>query len=352
MKINGEELKTLEVYHKMITMPDCCVVPTNKIGDGNGEAKLYLGPDEKNYAFFGGYGFSAKCFMLKKDLLAYMTAIKNEYFKPSQIYRCDRNHPKWRPSYKPLNEYWNTRYKMIESLKDVIFFRIDDQNQIKGNRGYVNASDPNYKIVREIALPLVSYLYIEKVGKESDPLYYLKLFVDFDAIWETANGPLVFNYGKKKNKTASEIKEVKEGVNAESKSEKKQEEIKKAREGQGKYREQLLTQCRYCPFTMIADERLLIASHIKPWAASDDDEKIDPYNGYMLSPLYDKLFDRGFITFTEDRHLILSEFISPYTWNLIKLKNNTFIKALPMDDKRIKYLKFHHESVFKGAYGT
>ena len=80
-----------------------------------------------------------------------------------------------------------------------------------------------------------------------------------------------------------------------------------------------------------------------------DKEKIDPNNGYMLSPLYDKLFDRGFITFTEKRHVILSEFISPYTWKQIGLKNDTFVKALPMDDKRMEYLKFHRSSVFKGS---
>lgn len=66
--------------------------------------------------------------------------------------------------------------------------------------------------------------------------------------------------------------------------------------------------------------------------------------------MIDKLFDRGFITFTESRHIVLSEFISPYTWKQIGLKNDTFYKTIPMDDKRIKYLKFHHQSVFKGAY--
>lgn len=101
---------------------------------------------------------------------------------------------------------------------------------------------------------------------------------------------------------------------------------------------------------MISDERLLIASHIKPWAASNDAEKTDPYNGYMLSPMIDKLFDRGFITFTDSRHIVLSEFISPHTWKQIGLKNDTFYKAIPMDDKRIEYLKFHHESIFKGSY--
>lgn len=46
----------------------------------------------------------------------------------------------------------------------------------------------------------------------------------------------------------------------------------------------------------------------------------------------------------------LSDFISPFTWKQIGLKNDTFIKALPMDDKRINYLDFHHQSVFKGSY--
>lgn len=31
------------------------------------------------------------------------------------------------------------------------------------------------------------------------------------------------------------------------------------------------------------------------------------------------------------------------------LVNDTFIKALPMDENRIKYLEFHHSSVFKGT---
>ena len=79
-------------------------------------------------------------------------------------------------------------------------------------------------------------------------------------------------------------------------------------------------------------------------------DKIDPYNGYILSPLYDKLFDRGFITFTKKRHVILSEFISPYTWKQLKIKNNAFISQLLMDDKRIEYLKFHQQSVFKDSF--
>jgi hypothetical protein len=32
--------------------------------------------------------------------------------------------------------------------------------------------------------------------------------------------------------------------------------------------------CPFCPITLISDDRLLIASHIKPWVASDDFEKL------------------------------------------------------------------------------
>ena len=272
MLVNGEKYQSIAVFPSMMTVPDCVVVGSNKLGHGHGEAKFYI---------YGDIGFAAKCFMLKVDLIAYMNAIKPEYLDPSQEYSKKDNLP----------NLWLERMQMINGLDDVITFTVHDQNQIAGPRGYINSNDKGYQIIRTISLPLVSYIYAEKVGTESDPLFYWKLFVDFDAIWERKSEPLVFRYGKPKEE------EEKKETKAEAK---KNQEIRKAREGQGKYREQLLEQCRYCPITMISDERLLIASHIKPWAASSDVEKVDPYNGYMLSPMIDKLFDRGFITFTEN----------------------------------------------------
>lgn len=260
----------------MMTVPDCVVTGSNKIGTGHGEAKFYIASKSEMYEFYGGEKFKAKCFMLKSDLIAYLDAIKNEYLEPSQDYAKKENFP----------FLWEERMYKVSKLDDVIFFDIEDQYQIKGQRGYINSNDMAYQILRQIALPLVSYVYVEKVGTEDAPLFYWKLFVDFDAIWEKQNGPLVLNYGKKKQDAAEKSVEKKEDI-------KEKKEISNARYGQGKYREQLLEQCRFCPFTMISDERLLIASHIKPWAAANEKEKIDPYNGYMLSPLYDKLFDKG-----------------------------------------------------------
>lgn len=334
MIINGENLKTLSVFHTMMTVPDCIVANPNKIGHGHGEAKFYIAPKDEMRNFYGGEKFKAKCFLLKSDLLAYMQAVKNEYFDPSQNYAGKENLP----------SLWKERLCMIEQLDDVIFFHIADQYQIAGARGYINSADTGYQIIRKIALPLVSYIYVEKVGSENSPLFYWKLFVDFEAIWQRKSEPLVFTYGKGKNENITVDTQNAEKEKATVKN------IRQARYGQGKYRELLLAQCHYCPITMIADERLLIASHIKPWAASNDAEKVDPYNGYMLSPMIDKLFDKGFITFTHSRKILLSEFISPYTWKQIGLKNGTFYNAIPMDAKRMEYLDFHHESIFKGVY--
>ena len=52
------------------TIADSFVVRQNKIGGGNGEAKLYVGNDNNEIrGFFGSSGFTIPCFLLKRDLL-------------------------------------------------------------------------------------------------------------------------------------------------------------------------------------------------------------------------------------------------------------------------------------------
>jgi len=329
MKILDENWEVKEIYDSVITVPDCFVVNKNQLGTGHGEAKLYIGSKESMRAFFGKEGFSAKCFMLKKDLLDYLTAVKAEYLSPSQNYVGKDN----------FQNLWTERFSMVNGLDDIIWFEANDQVQIAGTRGYVNSDDDGYKVIRTLALPLISYISsMMLVQPNGNIVYYWKLFVDFDAIAEKKNGALVFNYGKKNLDKDGEV--VKES--------KVSEESNYARQGQGKYREKLLEECPYCPITMVNDERLLIASHIKPWAVSNDKEKVDPKNGFMLSPLYDKLFDRGFITFTNDKHMILSNWISPKNYERLGIVNDTYYQRLPLDEKRIEYLEYHRTSVFKG----
>ena len=91
----------------------------------------------------------------------------------------------------------------------------------------------------------------------------------------------------------------------------------------------------------------MIASHIKPWAKADNEEKIDPKNGFMLTPTYDKLFDRGFITFEDDKRLIVSPWLSPMNQKRLNIYTGMLINKLPLDEKRKEYLKYHRENVFK-----
>ena len=75
--------------------------------------------------------------------------------------------------------------------------------------------------------------------------------------------------------------------------------IVKSRVGQGLFRKKLLEKYNStCIITSVSVKRLLIASHIKPWAVSDNEERLSDENGLLLSPTYDKLFDYGLITFT------------------------------------------------------
>lgn len=74
-----------------------------------------------------------------------------------------------------------------------------------------------------------------------------------------------------------------------------------ARIGQGRFRKELIEKYEgRCAVTGLAVIGLLRASHIKPWAQSTNEERLDPENGLLLTPTLDALFDSGFISFRKD----------------------------------------------------
>ena len=63
-----------------------------------------------------------------------------------------------------------------------------------------------------------------------------------------------------------------------------------------------------CCITGLADVRLLIASHIKPWAACDNgNERTDTANGLCLNALHDRAFDKGLITLDGEMRVVVSK---------------------------------------------
>jgi hypothetical protein len=54
----------------------------------------------------------------------------------------------------------------------------------------------------------------------------------------------------------------------------------------------------------------LEASHIKPWAESNDSERLDPNNGLLLTASLHKLFDAGLISFEDSGKMLVSSKLS------------------------------------------
>lgn len=65
-----------------------------------------------------------------------------------------------------------------------------------------------------------------------------------------------------------------------------------------------------CPMTGIMEPGLLRASHIVPWADCTDAQRLDVYNGLLLSALWDAAFDRGLISFADDGTVLASAQLS------------------------------------------
>jgi hypothetical protein len=77
-------------------------------------------------------------------------------------------------------------------------------------------------------------------------------------------------------------------------------QLAKARIGQGLFRKRVILLDSTCRVTGVTDTRLLIASHIKPWRDASNPERVSGYNGILLSPHIDALFDEQLITFEAD----------------------------------------------------
>lgn len=127
------------------------------------------------------------------------------------------------------------------------------------------------------------------------------------------------------------------------------EAIIKSRIGQGLFRENLIK--KYdgrCIVTGVDDKRLLIASHIRPWSVSTNEQRLSADNGLLLSPLYDKLFDIGLITFSEEGQIIFSRELENKNIDLLKIERNTKYD-LKASFVFIENLKYHQNVVFLGG---
>lgn len=321
IKIEGENYEVLDALNN-ITLADSFV--RNKLGSGHGEAKLYVG--NENARFFEFFDdLNRECFFVKSDFDRYLGEAESEFLFPQQSYVNKSSMPQ---------VYESLLAKLKVCKEGLLKFRIYRVN-VNPPRVYLNSESMYYDLMRSLGLPNISYLSVLKLkGSLGEMFYYFRMFIDYQSDIVKYDSPIV--------------RKEREKIEQSTLSVKKKEMLYQARVGQGEYRKKLLEDCLYCPFTMVNDERLLIASHIKPWAVCDDKEKIDPKNGFVLTPTYDKLFDSGFVTFHDDKTIEVSPWISPMNQKRLSIYTGMKVPKLQLDAERCTYLIYHRAHIYKG----
>jgi hypothetical protein len=118
-----------------------------------------------------------------------------------------------------------------------------------------------------------------------------------------------------------------------------------SRRGQGVFRNRVKLIEQSCRVTGVSSEKLLTASHIKPWKVSDNQERLEGNNGLFLSPHVDKLFDSGLITFTAKGDMWVSPQLEADVlpkWNIDPNK-----KYGKFNSEQAFFLEFHNVKTFR-----
>lgn len=119
------------------------------------------------------------------------------------------------------------------------------------------------------------------------------------------------------------------------------------RVGQDLFRRALLDYWRgRCCVTGLAVPELLRASHIKPWAlCGSDDERLDVFNGLLLAPHPDALFDGGWVSFDDAGELLVSTTLPHQALVLFNFQHSLRVDYLTSQHQR--YMVFHRAEVFR-----
>lgn len=122
-------------------------------------------------------------------------------------------------------------------------------------------------------------------------------------------------------------------------------QLTKSRRGQGIFKANVRMIEDHCRVTGVTNMKHLRASHIKPWAKSDNHEKLDGANGLLLSPHVDHLFDQGFISFENKGNILVSKHLNKGVldqWG-IEIPANVG----KFREKQETYLGYHRSKIFR-----
>jgi hypothetical protein len=120
------------------------------------------------------------------------------------------------------------------------------------------------------------------------------------------------------------------------------------RVGQQAYRQAMLDYWGgACAVTGLALPQALRASHAKPWAECvSDAERLDVFNGFLLSANLDVLFDSFLVSFSEAGELMVSKAIPPSDQQKLGLDGGMALRWVSAQHGR--YLDFHRHRFLQG----
>ncbi len=132
-------------------------------------------------------------------------------------------------------------------------------------------------------------------------------------------------------------------------SETERESVVKARIGQGIFRKQLFEMWEGCAVTGVKLPDLLRASHIKPWRESSNPERTNRFNGLLLLPQYDHLFDKGLISFDDNGQLLRSPAIERIPISQLGISATDRLRTV--SHNHLPFLQYHREEMFVSFSG-
>ena len=116
------------------------------------------------------------------------------------------------------------------------------------------------------------------------------------------------------------------------------------RVGQDIFRARLMDYWQgHCPLTWISDPELLRASHIVPRKTCESDaERLNIYNGLLLSALWDAAFGNGLVSFDDEGRPIFSPGLSDGARAELRWQ-----APIPLGPEHRKRLVWHRENLFQ-----
>lgn len=233
-------------------------------------------------------------------------------------------------------KYYEVFEKHYESRDNSLIFKSFDKNkefESWTDKSYKSRATKGKKIFRN-KLEIVALEYITKFANKN------RLAAE---TIEKANRLL-----KNRKTTIIEIEpnileQIKEIENNNKLLKTEKTALVKIRLGQSNYRNKLIEYWGKSCVIKLEMKELLIASHIKPFSECNDNEKYDLYNGLLLTPNYDKLFDKFLISFDNLGRILVSSLLEKSDLEKLGVSKEDKLNSEKISTNHSEYLKYHNE---------